>query len=97
MFHRPSPRIKYPPFTKGDRSFLVSCGTTNYYVPTKDPIYKYDDYKRLLVKNNMEMGIPYTDPGLPIVENREPVFIYDTYKHTDPNRVLPVPVAPDTP
>jgi len=45
----------------------------------------------------MEMGIPYTDPGLPIVENREPVFIYDTYKHTDPNRVLPVPVAPDTP
>jgi hypothetical protein len=94
MFHKPSPRVRYPPFTKGDRSFL-SIRETKQFVAIKEPVYKYDDYKRLLEENNKVMGIPFTDPNLPVIHIFEPVYKYDTYKPIDLERVpVPLPLPP---
>ncbi len=94
MFHRPSPRVRYPPFTKGDRSFLP-VRETKQFVTVKEPVYKYDDYIRLLEGNNKAMGIPFTDPNLPVVRVFEPVYKYDVYKPVDLERVpVPLPLPP---
>jgi len=94
MFHRPSPRVRYPPFTKGDRSFLP-FRETKHFVTVKEPVYKYDDYIRLLEGNNKAMGIPFTDPNLPVVRVFEPVYKYDVYKPVDLERVpVPLPLPP---
>jgi hypothetical protein len=64
-------------------------------VTIKEPVYKYDDYKRLLEGNNKAMGIPFTDPNLPIVPVYEPVYKYDVYKPVDLERVpVPLPLPP---
>jgi hypothetical protein len=61
----------------------------------KEPVYKYDDYKRLLEGNNKAMGIPFTDPNLPVVPIYEPVYKYDVYKPVDLERIpVPRPLPP---
>jgi hypothetical protein len=52
-------------------SFLYNIITpipTVYYKFEKLAIYKQDDYLKLLEKNNREMGLPFVNPNLPIIE-----------------------------
>jgi hypothetical protein len=71
----PSRSLKCPPLQKAgepaEGSFLYSiCRSTyaDHVTYPKRPVYKYDDYLKLLKTNNKQMGIPYVDPKLPVYE-----------------------------
>jgi len=46
---------------------ILNPTPTVYFKFEKLPVYKQDDYLKLLKKNNREMGIPFVNPNLPIL------------------------------
>ena len=46
---------------------ILNPTPTVYFKFEKLPVYKQDDYLKLLEKNNREMGIPFVNPNLPIL------------------------------
>jgi hypothetical protein len=47
---------------------LLNPGPTKWYKYEPAPVYKEDDYLKMLQKNNETLGIPYKDPQLPKYE-----------------------------
>lgn len=73
MFRPPSKRVRCPPCTHAGKpvkgSFLDTILTKNEFVrvvPPKRPVYRQDDYLKLLERNYKDMGISYVPPDLPI-------------------------------
>lgn len=70
VHRRPPPRTRprvservYEPIPEGHFLYsIINPKPTVYFEFKKLPVYRKDDYLRMLKKNNMEMGIPYTDP-----------------------------------
>lgn len=72
MFKRPSQRVKCPPARNVGKpqpgTFLhklMTPGEVDCYTFEKGPIYKKEEYLRLLEKNHKSLGIPYVKPDLP--------------------------------
>lgn len=72
MFKRPPQRVRYPPATRVGKpepgTFLydiINTTETKCYRYERAPIYKKEDYLKMLKKNNTELGIPYVEPDLP--------------------------------
>jgi hypothetical protein len=72
MFRRPSQRVKCPPAQNVGKpkpgTFLYNVMTPDdveYYTFKKGPIYRKEEYLRLLEKNHKKLGIPYVKPDLP--------------------------------
>ena len=76
MYKRPSSRPKVVHTSRGphkiaEGSFLhglLNPGPTTFYKYVPAPVYKEDDYLKMLQKNNETLGIPYKDPQLPKYE-----------------------------
>lgn len=73
MFRPPSKRVRCPPCTHAGKpvkgSFLDTILTKNEFVrvvPPKRPVYRQDDYLKLLERNYKDLGISYVPPDLPI-------------------------------
>jgi hypothetical protein len=86
MFRRPSQRVKCPPAQNVGKpkpgTFLYNLmtpGEVECYTFKKGPIYKKEDYMRLLEKNHEKLGIPYVKPDLP-----EPVPYVPPEKPNEP-------------
>jgi hypothetical protein len=47
---------------------LLNQGPTTFYKYVPAPVYKEEDYLKMLKKNNETLGIPYKDPQLPKCE-----------------------------
>ena len=83
MYRRPSQRVRvshvgeHKPATEGSFLYdIINPPPTEYPIRNKRPVYQQDDYLKLLKKNNEQLGIPYVDPELPIIEPYiEPVHI----------------------
>lgn len=78
MFKRPSQRVKAPP-AKFERpkegTYLYDIITNKpiqFYEYKKQPVMYQSLYLKALEKNNMEIGIPYKDPKLPVYEPPTP-------------------------
>jgi len=72
MFKKPSQHVKCPPAQNVGKpkpgTFLYNLmtpGEIECYTFKKGPIYKREDYMRLLEKNHENLGIPYVKPDLP--------------------------------
>lgn len=72
MYKRPSKRVRCPPVqnvgTPPEGSFLHGLlkKTELVYEPAlRRPVYRQDDYLKLLEKNNTQLGIPFVPPNLP--------------------------------
>lgn len=72
MYKRPSKRVRYPPVQNvgkpPDGSLLHSLLKQTelvYEPPPRRPVYRQDDYLKLLEKNNIQLGIPFVPPNLP--------------------------------
>jgi hypothetical protein len=76
MYKRPPPRSKvvhtsHEPVKFSEGSYLhglLNPGPTKWYKYVPAPVYKEDDYLKMLQKNNETLGIPYKDPHLPKYE-----------------------------
>lgn len=76
MYKRPSFRPKVVHTSRGphkiaEGSFLhglLNQGPTTFYKYVPAPVYKEEDYLKMLKKNNETLGIPYKDPQLPKCE-----------------------------
>mgnify|MGYP005988718821 CR=1 FL=1 len=76
MYKRPSFRPKVVHTSRGphkiaEGSFLhglLNQGPTTFYKYVPAPVYKEEDYLKMLKKNNEILGIPYKDPQLPKCE-----------------------------
>jgi hypothetical protein len=76
MYKRPSFRPKVVHTSRGphkiaEGSFLhglLNPGPTTFYKYVPAPVYKEEDYLKILKKNNETLGIPYKDPQLPKCE-----------------------------
>ena len=76
MYKRPSSRPKVVHTSRGphkiaEGSFLhglLNQGPTTFYKYVPAPVYKEEDYLKMLKKNNETLGIPYKDPQLPKCE-----------------------------
>ena len=76
MYKRPPPRSKVvhtsrEPVKFSEGSYLhglLNPGPTKWYKYVPAPVYKEDDYLKMLKKNNETLGIPYKDPNLPKYE-----------------------------
>ena len=75
MYKPPSRRVSCPPCTHVGKppvgSLLESILTKTEIervTPQKRPVYKQDDYLKLLERNYKSLGIPYVPPDLPIYE-----------------------------
>jgi hypothetical protein len=86
MFRRPSQRVKCPPAQNVGKpkpgTFLYNLmtpGEVECFTFKKGPIYKKEDYMRLLEKNHEKLGIPYVKPDLP-----EPVPYVPPEKPNEP-------------
>jgi len=72
MFRRPSQRVKCPPAQNVGKpkpgTFLYNLmtpGEVECYTFKKGPVYRKEEYLRLLEKNHKNLGIPYVKPDLP--------------------------------
>jgi hypothetical protein len=72
MFRRPSQRVKCPPAQNVGKpkpgTFLYNLMTpveVESYTFKKGPVYRKEEYLRLLEKNHTKLGIPYVKPDLP--------------------------------
>jgi hypothetical protein len=72
MFRRPSQRVKCPPAQNVGKpkpgTFLYNLmtpGEVECFTFKKGPVYKKEEYLRLLQKNHENLGIPYVKPDLP--------------------------------
>jgi hypothetical protein len=72
MYKRPSKRVRCPPIQNVGKppegSFLHGLlkKTEVVYEPApRRPVYRQDDYLKLLEKNNTQLGIPFVPPNLP--------------------------------
>ena len=72
MFRRPSQRVKCPPAQNVGKpkpgTFLYNLMTpveVESYTFKKGPVYRKEEYLRLLEKNHKKLGIPYVKPDLP--------------------------------
>ena len=70
----PSKRVRCPPCQKVGKppvgSYLDKILTPTQLkrdVTPKRPVYRQDDYIKLLKKNNKDLGIPYVPQYLPVV------------------------------
>ena len=77
MYKRPPSRPKVVHTSRGphkiaEGSFLhglINSGPTTFYKYEPAPVYKEEDYLKMLKRNNETLGIPYKDPQLPKCEN----------------------------
>lgn len=90
MYKRPSRRVRcnyeYSHKVPPEGSFLyklLNPPPTQYPVKIKQPVYHQDDYLKLLESNYKSLGLPFVDPGLPVVVPivspepvKEPELIY---------------------
>jgi hypothetical protein len=72
MFRRPSQRVKCPPAQNVGKpqpgTFLYNLMNTDEvkcFTFKKGPVYRKEEYLRLLEKNHKNLGIPYVKPDLP--------------------------------
>jgi len=72
MFKRPSQRVKCPSAQNVGKpqpgTFLynlMNTGEVKCYTFKKGPVYRKEEYLRLLEKNHKKLGIPYVKPDLP--------------------------------
>jgi hypothetical protein len=76
MYKRPLPRSKvvhtsHEPVKIPEGSYLhglLNPGPTRFYKYVPAPVYKEEDYLKMLKRNNEILGIPYKDPQLPKYE-----------------------------
>jgi hypothetical protein len=95
---RPLPRVKYAPRPFDIKDIAPGSVVYNIMYPThtpvmkcpKRPIYKADDYFRLLEKNNKQMGIPYVKPDIPdpIIVKKNKLPIEPTLEYIDSVQVI---------
>ena len=71
MFKKPSQRVKCPPVRNVGKpqpgTFIYDMMTpreVDTFTFVKGPVYKHDDYFKLLENNHKKMGIPYVKPNL---------------------------------
>ena len=90
MYKRPSQRVRcnyeYSRKAPPEGSFLyklLNPPPTQHPVKIKQPVYHQDDYLKLLESNYKSLGLPFVDPGLPVVVPivspepvKEPELIY---------------------
>ena len=90
MYKRPSRRVRcnyeYSHKVPPEGSFLyklLNPPPTQHPVKIKQPVYHQDDYLKLLESNYKSLGLPFVDPGLPVVVPivspepvKEPELIY---------------------
>ena len=72
MFKRPSQRVRCPPPIRGDRpkegAFLydiINSKPPEVFTFEKQPIYRKEDYIKVLKMNQQSLCIPYVEPILP--------------------------------
>jgi len=95
---RPLPRVKYAPKPFDIKDIAPGSVVYNIIYPVhtpvtkcpKRPIYKADDYFRLLEKNNKQMGIPYVKPDIPdpIIVEKNKLPIEPTLEYLDSVQVI---------
>jgi len=90
MYKRPSQRVRcnyeYSHKVPPEGSFLyklLNPPPTQHTVKIKQPVYHQDEYLKLLELNYKSLGLPFVDPGLPVVvpkvspePPKEPELVY---------------------
>jgi hypothetical protein len=90
MYKRPSQRVRcnyeYSHKVPPEGSFLyklLNPPPTQHTVKIKQPVYHQDEYLKLLESNYKSLGLPFVDPGLPVVvpkvspePPKEPELVY---------------------